>query len=328
MEDKIICKECGIEIPSLKGLNNHILHKHQLCIKNYYDKWIKTEGEDICKVCGGKTEFYNFKRGYRDTCKKECANVFRFSQIKKIFKEKYGDEIIINKESIIIKSEATRLKRYGHKNSAHGLNSIKVEKTCKERYGASSYMGSASHKKDMVNLWNGFSKEEKNEISNKKRKTNTERYGFPCSLQNNIVHEKAIKTMLERHGVKYNMQSKELAEKTFKTQLKIKPFGNTGIWYQGTYELDFLEKYYDKFPDIQRGLSFKYNYLGKDRVYLSDFYIPSKNLIIEIKSSYYLKRDKNMILEKEKAVLSNGYKYTIIIDKNYKILQNGIISEV
>ena len=224
MEDKIICKECGIEIPSLKGLNNHILHKHQLCIKNYYDKWIKTEGEDICKVCGGKTEFYNFKRGYRDTCKKECANVFRFSQIKKIFKEKYGDEIIINKESIIIKSEATRLKRYGHKNSAHGLNSIKVEKTCKERYGASSYMGSASHKKDMVNLWNGFSKEEKNEISNKKRKTNTERYGFPCSLQNNIVHEKAIKTMLERHGVKYNMQSKELAEKTFKTQLKIKPF--------------------------------------------------------------------------------------------------------
>ena len=328
MEEKIICKECGQELPSLKGLNNHLIHKHQMFIKDYYDKWIKIRDEDNCKICGGKTEFYNFKRGYRDTCKKECANIFRFNQIKQSFKEKYGSEIIIDKEAIKGKGEITRLKKYGHKNPAHGLNKNKVEKTCKERYGAKNYMGSAKHKKEMIDLWNNRSEDEKEKISNKRRKTNLQKYGVLCSLQNDNVHEKTIKTMLEKYGVEYSTQNKELAEQIFRTQKKIWKFRNTEIWYQGTYELDFLNKYYDRFPDLMRGPSFKYSYLGKEKIYFSDFYIPSQNLIIEIKSSYYLKRDKNMIKEKEKSVLKNGYKYIIITDKNYQILENGIISEV
>ena len=121
------------------------------------------------------------------------------------------------------------------------------------------------------------------------------------------------------------MQDKNLFEKNQKSCFKIKQFRNSNIWYQGTYELDFLEKYYNLFRDIQRGPSIKYVYNGGNKVYHPDFYIPSLNLIIEIKGSYFLKRDKKMILEKEKAVLNSGYKYIIIIDKNYEILENGTI---
>jgi hypothetical protein len=67
---------------------------------------------------------------------------------------------------------------------------------------------------------------------------------------------------------------------------------------------------------MKRGKSFKYFYKNKQRIYFSNFFIESLNLIIEIKNKYLFKRDK-YILEK-KAVIKNGYNYIIIINKNYK----------
>ena len=223
------------------------------------------------------------------------------------------------------KGEITRLKKYGHRNPAHGSNKVKVEKTCKKRYGTKNYMSSQKHKREMSDLWNRLTEKEKKNISEKRKNTNLKKYGVSCSLQNNKVHEKSIKTMLEKYGVENPIQNKEISERIFKTSFKLRKFRNTDLWYQGTYELDFLEKFYDKCPDIQRGPSIKYNYLNKERIYLSDFFIPSLNLIIEIKNKYLFNRDKKMIKEKEKAVEKMGYKYIIIIDKNYENLENGLI---
>lgn len=49
----------------------------------------------------------------------------------------------------------------------------------------------------------------------------------------------------------------------------------------------------------------------------SDFLIPSKNLIVECKNSYLAKRDKNILIKKKKASLREGFKWIMIIDKNY-----------
>lgn len=97
---------------------------------------------------------------------------------------------------------------------------------------------------------------------------------------------------------------------------------NTNIWYQGSYELDFLEKYYDKYPDIQKGPSIKYEFNNKIKIYHPDFYIPSLNLIIEIKSSFWYKVHNLSIIEKEKATVANGFNYIIIINKDYSIFDN------
>jgi hypothetical protein len=120
-----------------------------------------------------------------------------------------------------------------------------------------------------------------------------------------------------RYGVQNPAQNKELYEKSQKTSFRMKKFKNEEIWYQGKYELDFLEKFYKKYPDIQRGPTIKYCWDSKERVYYPDFYIPSLGLIVECKNSYLAKRDKEMIEAKEKAVLLRGFKFALIINKNY-----------
>jgi|AntAceMinimDraft_18_1070375.scaffolds.fasta_scaffold03816_3 hypothetical protein len=133
------------------------------------------------------------------------------------------------------------------------------------------------------------------------------------------------KEMMLRYNVESTLQSTELFNKGFKKRiqsgLKIKNFRDTNLTYQGSYELDFLEKFYDKI-DIKNGASVPYLFEGKNKVYHSDFYIPSKNLIIEIKNSYLYERDKSKIKAKEKAIVSNDFKYMIIIDKNYSNFLN------
>jgi len=104
-----------------------------------------------------------------------------------------------------------------------------------------------------------------------------------------------------------------------------KKYKNTNIWYQGSYELNFLENYYNIFPNIKRGPTIKYFFKNKNRIYFPDFYIASLNLIIEIKSSYWYKVHKESILKKEKATIANGFNYIIIIDKDYNIFESSFL---
>lgn len=89
------------------------------------------------------------------------------------------------------------------------------------------------------------------------------------------------------------------------------------IMYQSTYELDFL--YFMKSKNllhlVNRGITIKYNDDNKIRKYFSDYFIPKLNLIIEIKSTWVL-NTKNM-KDKELGVLNHGYKFLMILDKNY-----------
>jgi len=51
-------------------------------------------------------------------------------------------------------------------------------------------------------------------------------------------------------------------------------------------------------------------------------YLAILNLVVEIKNSYLYKKDKLIIKEKEKYTILNGFKYIIIIDKNYEEFLN------
>jgi len=128
--------------------------------------------------------------------------------------------------------------------------------------------------------------------------------------------------MIKLYGVEHATQHIDFMEKSLKKRRQKKQFRNTNIWYQGSYEFDFLNKYYDKYPDIQRGPSIKYMFKGKQKVYHSDFLITSKNLIIECKSTYTLELD-NEINEKKQAVIDHGFKYLMILNKNYEELENA-----
>ncbi len=97
------------------------------------------------------------------------------------------------------------------------------------------------------------------------------------------------------------------------------PYKNTNLHYQGTYELDFLDRYYD-FIKIENGKTFYYfDNKNNKRAYISDFYLPDFNLIVEIKSSWTY--NNNLIINETKktAVLDSNINFIFIIDKCYLI---------
>ena len=177
-------------------------------------------------------------------------------------------------------------------------NHIQIDKSILEKY-------------DVTNI----SKLENIKI--KKVKTCLLHYGVKYGTQSKEIKEKTIQTCLKRYGVESVNQDPEIHEKQQKAAFKAKNYKNTNLYYRGSYELDFLEKFYNKYLDIQNGPPIKYKLNNKFRIYFSDFYIPSLNLIIEIKSLYYYKKFKNQCTQKAHATIAKGFKYLMILEKNY-----------
>jgi hypothetical protein len=359
-----ICEECEKTFVYKKTLSYHINKIHNN--KEYYDKWINEKEEKLCKICGNENIFLNFKKGYKNGCckkhmnklayEKRKENLLRISNIENQFQEKdfkeksrktklrkYGNENYVNLE----KNKLTCLKRYGVE---YSLQSEKIKeksrKTKLRKYNNLNYNNSDKTKETCLKKY-GESNISKTKIFKEKNKqTCLKKYGVENPYQSEIIKEKCKKTKLkkyndenynnpeknkktclEKYGVENPSQNIKIYNKGLKTRFLIHKFRNTNLWYQSSYELDFLEKYYDKYPEIIRGPSIKYFFEGKNKVYYPDFYIPSLNLIIEIKSSWTIKLDKE-IIEKEKATISNGFNYIMILDKDYKKIEVNYLATV
>lgn len=68
------CKICNEEFKNLKALTIHVNAKHHLNAKEYYDNYLKKEGEGQCLVCGTETTYRNVGVGYLKTCSLDCRN--------------------------------------------------------------------------------------------------------------------------------------------------------------------------------------------------------------------------------------------------------------
>jgi uncharacterized C2H2 Zn-finger protein len=314
-----ICEECDKTFIYKKTLSYHINKIHNY--KNYYYKWIKDE-RDLCKICKKETIFINFKIGYKKCCSKECTNRLREQTCLKKYGVTHVSKSIIIKE----KSKQTCQEKYGVNNpwQAEKIKQ-KSKQSCLKKYGVEY---------SQQNI----------KIKEKTKKTCKERYGVECSLQNLEIREKGNKTKQQKYnnknycniekikqsclihyGVENPSQDINILNKGYKTRFLIHQYKNTNLTYQGSYELDFLDNFYDKI-DIENGHSIKYKMNEKNKVYHSDFYIPSKNLIVEIKNSYLAKKDKNEIELKKKVVIKEGYDYLIIINKDYNEFINLYLS--
>lgn len=72
MLKKIQCQICN---KYYNKLSSHVQISHNMPYKEYYDKYLKKEGEGICPICGKKTNFYRNK--YTQTCSYACATQLR-----------------------------------------------------------------------------------------------------------------------------------------------------------------------------------------------------------------------------------------------------------
>jgi len=212
--------------------------------------------------------------------------------MKKTCLEKYNDENYRNNK----KGEETCLKIYGVKNVFQNEDiKIKSKNSKFEKYGNEFY----------------------NNMT-KNRKTKLEKYGD--ENYNNMA--KYRKTNLEKYGNEYPMQDYHYYSVFLKNSFLLKQH-ISGLYYQSSYEKDFLDNYYEKL-NISRNKPIKYIYKGKNLIYYPDYYLPEYNLIIEIKSNYYYRKRLNLNLAKKKQTERQGYNFLFIIDKKYDKLETII----
>ena len=278
------------------SLNSHkkVLAKCDICD---IEKDIKYQ--DYNKITKNQSEIYS--------CLKCCK-----TKIIETKRKKYGQkmEILVENHKSLIK------KKYGVENISQ-LSEVKLKKkaTCLKNYGVEIPAKSR-------------------EVQNKMKQTNLERYGYEYSLLNPDIKSKAEKTCLIKYGFKNVFQSEEI-----KNKIKLKLIENygvdhpmrnesiflkqmksafrvqeiDGIYYQGSYELDFL--IFTKYLNLVIEKGPKINYLN--RVYHPDFFIKEKNLIVEIKSTYTFQKEFENNLYKRQACLDLGYRFLFVIDKDY-----------
>lgn len=197
----------------------------------------------------------------------------------------------------------------------------KYRETCLNKYGVTntSKLSQTHEKIKSTNLKRygveSFTKLESFKENHKLRML--EKYGVDSFSKTEEWLEKQKQTSLEKFGVENASQCPEIFSKQQKGRFEILQFRDTQLSHQGSFELDFLEKYYDKF-EIIKGPIIEYEFGGSKRQYFSDFYLPQFNLIIEIKSTYTFELSKEKNIEKQKRCILIGYRHIFIIDKNYE----------
>lgn len=73
------CELCGREFSSGKALSSHI-RVHQISPKEYFDTYLKKQGDDICRnhgkvvFCKKHTSFINMVVGYHKYCSSRCLS--------------------------------------------------------------------------------------------------------------------------------------------------------------------------------------------------------------------------------------------------------------
>ena len=91
-KERIFCKECNeqtnLTIDSFSRY--HLKPKHNINLKQYYDKHIKKEIDGKCLHCGKDTNFYGYNKGYAKFCclKHQQKSVYVRTKISESFERR------------------------------------------------------------------------------------------------------------------------------------------------------------------------------------------------------------------------------------------------
>lgn len=236
--------------------------------------------------------------------------------------EKYGVDYYTKTDEFKVKSKETWMERYGVENPSYSEDvKQKRVKTKLENFGFINNSQTDSWKDRIGEIWQNRTKEEVDKISENRKITCNLKYGVDNYTQTDDWREKTIETCRIKYGYPSHNQCPIIHDKQQKSGLKTKKHEKSNLAYQGTYELDFLENYYDKL-NIEKINPIQYFLNENSHYYHPDFYLPEYNLIIEIKSSYTYNYDIERNITKKKYSIENGYNFIFIINKDYSELNS------
>lgn len=143
-----------------------------------------------CEICGNQTKFISMKNGFNQTCSKSCA-------MKKKWKSVTPEQEIERQKRRI----KTNLEKYGVKDPMQTKEiADKISKVAKQR-----------------------SQKDRDNITEKRKTTNLEKYGIDFTQKLNQTKEKVKQSCLQKFGVENPSQSKKCKEK--RKQTHIEKFG-------------------------------------------------------------------------------------------------------
>lgn len=237
-------------------------------------------------------------------------------------------------QSSIVKEKAkdTCIEKYGAENVMQNED-IKRQKINRfiEKYGVDnpSKLDSVKLAISEANLQNY--KENKDSILLKRNQTNLEKYGVEWNSQRPEHSVLSKKTSNRRYGVDWPMQNDIINDRSKHNSKLLKTY----IFESGREEkvqgyepwaIDLLLKSY-KEDDLVVRTKLKprigYRFAETDRIYRPDIFIPTDNLLIEVKSPYTYNKELEKNLAKKDACIKAGYNFRFMIfDKNGKLLND------
>jgi len=294
IEKRPICPVCGKPVTFLGRPNSSGLytsHCSPSCSTKSKEVLNKKKETIIDRYCSISCYNNHVKE------RREATNINRYGERhynnREKFKETYLNKTDEEKRSIIIKRGETKLDRYG---DANYNNRERARNTCLEKYGVDSYSKTDEFKEKCCCC---LTEESLNKIRQTKlnrygdanynnidliRKTNLERYGCKCVLQNTDVRTKIGNTMIALYGNVKPMRCPAIKEKYnwYEIQKKREATLKKNYTFNKSKEEDVaFELLYKKHPDILR------QYKSEDYPFNCDFYIPSLNIYIEYNGSQY-----------------------------------------
>lgn len=140
------CKICGRTL--IRGFGKHVKSQHGITPKDYYDKFLKKDGDGICKVCGDPTEFAWREKGkkrlwYNEYCSRSCIFTDTHRKIKEDPKKNKTWTDRSRKTMLAMWADPDQrekwISQYGVKNNTD--NMAKTDPEFIERVNASKHRG-------------------------------------------------------------------------------------------------------------------------------------------------------------------------------------------
>lgn len=234
----IKCSICEKECKNTRSLSGHIIYNHDISIKDYYDKYIKKENEEICPSCGKKMKFFGIG-GYTKHCSRKC--VMMDENVKKQMNDTYFKKTGYTHQSknpkVKKKKEETNLLHCGRTNP---MKDSDIRKKASDTYNKRTGFNNPFKNPDVQTIakrkykertgydhWtkNPKTQERKIETCNKiynvdnisqleeikqiKKDKSVEIFGTDCTLKNLEVHKKSVDTLIKNFGTDNYFKTEE-----------------------------------------------------------------------------------------------------------------------
>lgn len=201
---------------------------NDLCLINYPDDFVFSQKLyhflrndnnlelGICPVCGNRTKFLGFTKGYRTYCNSKCMGndeIF-WKKHRDTNLEKYGFEFASQSEIVKDKIKKTNLDKYGYEFTCQSeIVKDKIKKTKLDKYGDSGYNNSNKISETWKNKF------ENENIVEERKNRYFEKTGYDNPFQNPEIKEKIKKTNIDKYGYECSSKNIEIRKKISDTKL-------------------------------------------------------------------------------------------------------------